>query len=114
MSLFLEQQAFLKQVPLLITRAFKMGFQVTGGELMRTTEQQALYVKTGRSQTMHSNHLLKCAIDLNLFPKDSTVFATFEEVKPLGIYWDSLDPKNRWGGNFKKLVDTPHFERNVA
>lgn len=23
------------------------------------------------------------------------------------------DPKNRWGGNFKSLVDCPHFERNV-
>jgi hypothetical protein len=32
----------------------------------------------------------------------------------LGAYWESLHPKNRWGGNFKSLVDCPHFERNVG
>jgi nucleoside-diphosphate-sugar epimerase len=30
-----------------------------------------------------------------------------------GKYWESLYPKNRWGGNFSNLVDCPHFERNV-
>jgi hypothetical protein len=38
---------------------------------------------------------------------DKTILA------PLGVYWESLYPKNRWGGNFKSLVDCPHFERNV-
>ena len=30
------------------------------------------------------------------------------------MFGESLHPKNRWGGNFKSLVDCPHFERNVG
>ena len=37
-----------------------------------------------------------------------------EILAPLGAYWESLHPKNRWGGNFSNLVDCPHFERNVG
>ena len=40
---------------------------MTGGELARTPEQQAIYFKTGRSKTMNSIHLKRCAIDLNFF-----------------------------------------------
>ena len=32
-------------------------------------------------------------------------------LAPLGAYWESLHPLNSWGGNGKKLVDTPHFSR---
>ena len=112
MSLFDEQQAFLKQVPVLINKAFELGFQVTAGEMLRTPEQQQLYVNSGRSKTMHSNHLIKCAIDLNLFV--AGVFANKVQLQDLGNFWESLDPKNRWGGNFSTIVDTPHFERNLA
>jgi hypothetical protein len=88
MSLSQEQAAFLLDACKLIQYATEQGFMVTGGELARTPEQQAIYVKTGRSKTLNSIHLKRCAIDLN--------------------------PKNRWGGNFKSLVDCPHFERNVG
>lgn len=39
----------------------------TGGELWRSPEQQEIYFKTGRSKTMNSNHLRRCATDLNFF-----------------------------------------------
>jgi hypothetical protein len=54
MSLSNEQAAFLLDACKLIQYATEQGFKVTGGELSRTPEQQAIYVKTGRSKTMKS------------------------------------------------------------
>lgn len=113
MSLSQEQAAFLLDACALIKYATDQGFMVTGGELARTTEQQAIYVKTGRSKTFNSLHLKRCAIDLNFF-KDGKIIWDKATLTPLGAYWESLNPKNRWGGNFKSLVDCPHFERNVG
>lgn len=112
MSLSQEQAAFLLDVCKLIEHATLQGWMVTGGELARTPEQQAIYVKTGRSKTFNSLHLKRCAIDLNFF-KDGKIIWNKEALAPLGAFWESLSPKNRWGGNFKSLVDCPHFERNV-
>lgn len=112
MSLIYEQHAFLQDVARLVIFADQAGFIVTGGELWRTTEQQSIYVKTGRSKTMASNHLRRLAIDLN-FLKDGKLVWDVSAIKPVGDYWESLHPKNRWGGNWKNFKDVPHFERNV-
>lgn len=112
MSLVQEQAAFLLDACKLIQYATDQGFVLTGGELLRTPEQQEIYLKTGRSKTMASNHLKRCAIDLNFF-KDGKLVWDKTQLAPIGAYWESLNPKNRWGGNFKSLVDVPHFERNV-
>ena len=112
MSLVVEQAAFLQDVCKLLQYATEQGWTVTGGELYRTPEQQEIYLKTGRSKTMASNHLKRCAIDLNFF-KDGNLIWDKAQIAPLGAYWESLNSKNRWGGNFRSLVDVPHFERNV-
>lgn len=111
MSLVAEQAAFLHDVVKLIQYATAAGFVVTGGELWRSPEQQAIYVKTGRSKTLNSNHLRRCAIDLNFF-KGGALCYDIEALRPVGHYWESLDPKNRWGGHFMNLKDVPHFERH--
>lgn len=117
MTLGQEQEAFVTDVMTLIVEARKMGFGVRFGEVFRTPEQQAIYVKTGRSKTMNSMHLSRLAIDLVLV-KDGSI-ATHEQLKPLGAFWESLNPKNRWGGSWRglvesgksKFIDAPHFER---
>ncbi len=111
-SLVGEQAAFLLDTCKLIEYAYTLGFQVTGGELARTVEQQEIYVRTGRSRTMKSNHLRRLAVDLNFFFNGKL---TYDKVvlAPLGQFWEGLSPLNRWGGNFQSLVDVPHFERNV-
>ena len=113
MSLSQEQAAFLRDMCKLVEYASSQGFLVTAGELYRTPEQQEIYVKTGRSKTLNSIHLKRCAIDLNFF-KDGKIIWDKQMLAPLGAFWESLHPKNRWGGNFKSLVDCPHFERNVG
>ena len=118
MSLIREQSIFLMHVCELLKKASELGFAASGGELYRTPEQQALHVKNGRSQTMSSQHLKRLAIDLNFFREgaDGSAELTYnvEDLRPLGAYWESLDPANRWGGSWSSFKDTPHFERREA
>jgi len=120
MTLGEEQSLFASQVVRhLIPRAYELGFEVRLGEVQRPIEMQELYVKTGRSKTLNSMHIKKCAIDLILLVNGK--ICTREQIKPLGDFWESLSPKNRWGGNWRGLVDSgkssfvdaPHFERAV-
>lgn len=116
MSLREEQSAFAKDVLKLLSFTFNQGYDVTFGEVLRTEEQQALYIASGKSKTSNSMHLKKCAIDLNFF-KDGVLVDTPKEV---GNFWQSLNEKNRWGGSWRGLIesgkstwkDEPHFERN--
>jgi len=112
MRLSEHQAAFLLDFCKLVQYATSLGFMVTPGELQRTLEQQEIYFKKGRSKTMRSNHIRKLAGDLN-FLKDGKLVYSAEELTPLGEYWCALNPLNRWGGNFSKFKDRPHFERNV-
>lgn len=107
-----NQAAFLLDACKLIQFATAQGFKVTGGELFRTAEQQQIYVKTGRSKTMQSNHLRRLAIDLNFISGGELCYDK-ARLEPIGKYWESLNPANRWGGHFSSFKDMPHFERNI-
>jgi peptidoglycan L-alanyl-D-glutamate endopeptidase CwlK len=113
MSLVNEQVVFLQDVVKLVSKCSELGFFVTGGELFRTKEQQEIYVASGKSKTMNSMHLNRCAIDLNFFDKNLKLISDKKSLQAIGNFWESLDKKNRWGGNFKSFLDCPHFERNV-
>ena len=112
MNLRTEQEAFLLDFVKLIPFAISKGFTVTSGELLRPVEMQEIYVRTGRSKTMNSKHIQKLAGDLNFF-KDGVYVTKKEVLQEVGDYWESLSPKNSWGGNWNSFKDTPHFQRNV-
>lgn len=112
MSLVEHQAAFLDHVCQLVQHAKELGFVVTGGELYRTAEQQQIYIQTGRSKTMNSYHLRRLAIDLNFF-KDGALCYDKAALQPVGDFWESLDTKNSWGGNWSSFKDVPHFERRA-
>jgi predicted chitinase/peptidoglycan hydrolase-like protein with peptidoglycan-binding domain len=116
MNLTQEQAVFMQHVAELIKKAPDYGLVLTGGELYRTPEQQQIYLKTGRSKTLNSQHLKRLAIDLNFFRRNPdhslTLVADGPEVRQLGAFWESLAPGlNRWGGNWNNFKDAPHFER---
>ena len=116
MSLVNEQAAFLHDVMKLIQFSTEQAFVVTGGELYRPVEMQEIYVRSGRSKTMNSRHLKRCAIDLNFFlQQDGKLQLTYDLVllKKIGDYWEGLNSKNSWGGNWNSFKDVPHFERRV-
>lgn len=119
MSRSAEQAAFLLDYCKLVEFATSLGFQVTGGELQRPVEMQEIYVRTGRSKTMNSLHPHKLAGDLN-FILNGQLCYDYALLEPIGRYWESLNSKNRWGGNFDKdwdpltgFKDLPHFERKA-
>jgi len=118
MDLIREQASFLIHLRELIGKAVELGFVVTGGELYRTPEQQALHIKNGRSKTMDSQHLKRLAVDLNFFRElpDGSLELVYDAdvLRPLGEYWEGLDGANRWGGNWQSFKDTPHFERGLG
>ena len=88
------------------------GYEVRGGELLRTPEMQEIYLKTGKSKTSRSNHLVKCAVDLFIF-KEGNWLTEKKDLQKFGEYWCSLDPLNQWGGFYQSFYDGPHFERRV-
>ena len=55
----------------------------------------------------NSQHYKKLAADINLF-YDGDFLTRTKDHKPLGDYWESLDPLNRWGGRYD---DGNHYER---
>lgn len=109
---------------MLIAKAAELGIGVTFGDAFRSPDQQYLYFNgltfekgklvptRRRSWTYNSMHLKRLAIDLNHFingGKDLTWRK--EDLQELGDYWESLHPKNRWGGNFSRgKTDVPHYE----
>lgn len=64
----------------------------------------------GKSQSLH---LSKLAYDLSII-KNGKISQDIEDYRALGDYWKSLDPKNRWGGEFTTRSDPFHFERNES
>ena len=108
MSLVNEQWEFLKDVARLTEYISRVGIIASGGELWRTAEQQAIYVRTGKSKTKNSKHLDRLAIDINFFDEN---FKLIECPVAVGDYWESLSDNNEWGGKWT-FKDSGHFQRN--
>jgi hypothetical protein len=116
MKLGEHQEAFMEDVLILGTEALRCGYKMRGGELWRPTDMQIIYVQTGKSKTMDSEHLNKCAIDIH-FTKDGIICYP----EHLGKFWECLNERNRWGGSWRGLIeagksnfkDLPHFERRT-
>lgn len=110
LSLRQEQSLFSYQFASFILWLYSEGYEVTDGEAWRPIEMQRIYFENGKSKTMDSQHGKRLARDLNIF-KDGKLLTRKEELQVIGEKWESLDPKNRWGGNWKSFKDLPHFER---
>lgn len=133
MKLSERQRIFTKNIAELICHAYGLGIEMTFGEAFRTNDQvllnfygyevrkmqtgNTLYLKKreATSKTLNSRHQDRLAVDFNFFI-DGRLTYDFDRIKPLGDFWVSLHPDNRWGGDFNKngtrdgFVDVPHFE----
>jgi peptidoglycan L-alanyl-D-glutamate endopeptidase CwlK len=108
MTLGEHQERFAEDFVQLLSFAMAQGYKCRIGEVERPLAMQKIYFDTGRSKTMDSRHLKKCAADVHFF-KDGQICYPQE----LGDFWESLDPKNSWGGNWTSFKDGPHFERRA-
>lgn len=119
-----KQIHFRNMFAVFLTWAIANGYQFSIGEIFRPGKLkfacphcgmefqfllQSVYAYMGRTRTKHSKHQDKLAFDIFLL--EAGKFITDPEAyEPLGSFWKSLDPKNRHGGDFKKLRDPFHFE----
>ena len=121
MELNLKQRIFSFNVGRLLAWIYANGYEVTFGEAYRTPEQQALYLKSGKTKVATSQHQNRLAIDLNLMKtpnSDYGYIADTSAYKAIGDYWVSLHEDNRWGGDWdkdglitdEKFHDGNHFE----
>ena len=104
-----NQTIFTKNVALLIEYIYQKEYAATFGEAYRTPEQAQIYATEGKG-IIHSLHTLRLAIDLNLFDISGNYLTDKSSYEPFGTYWKTLNPSNRWGGDFVHLVDSNHFE----
>lgn len=83
------------------------GLQIAIAEVLRTKEQQELYIKLGKSKTMNSKHLDGLGADLIVY-----INGVYQPNKPayekLGQKWKSMDTENVWGGDWG--WDANHFQ----
>ena len=90
---------------------------ITMGEVYRTKEQQLIYYKKGLTKTLQGKHLDRLAADLNVF-RNGKLLTTSEDLYFLGLYWESLDKRCIWGGDWdndkdwkdEKFRDPGHFQ----
>ena len=76
-------------VALLILFAYEKGYELSFGDA---------FAQDGHIDG--SFHYSRLAIDLNLF-RDGKYLTNTEDHKPLGDFWESLDPQCSWGGRWK-------------
>jgi hypothetical protein len=111
MKLSEKQFLFSKNVAKLIFFIYDKGFMCTHGEAFRTHEQAEIYAAQGIG-IINSRHGLRLAIDLNIFSPEGQYLTATESYQQFGKYWESLNPANKWGGNFQLPTppDGNHFE----
>lgn len=109
MTLQQKQSVFAQNVARLLMHVDAIGLTCSIGEVFRTQEQAEIYEKEGKG-IKDSLHCKKLAIDLHLFSPHGQYLTDMKSYEPLGQYWESLLPVNKWGGRFKPLIDCVHFE----
>jgi len=132
MSLQPKQNIFSVNFAKLVLYASSLGYEVSIREVGRHQIIQKLYLgnevivtgwkrfkQTPTSHAEYSYHLDAIAGDLLLF-KDGNWIQDLGSYLPVGQYWEELDPKNIWGGNWDRdenyaesanwEVDLNHFE----
>jgi len=114
MALSDKQFKFLKDINILLSFIINNGYKVTFGEAHRIEYTQKYYLEEGLTKTLDSQHCRRLAIDLNIFKTlgdggyKYTIYK--KDIQFIGDFWESLDKKNSWGGNWS-FQDTIHFER---
>ena len=109
MTLSQTQRTFSLNLAKLILWIYDNGMECTMGEVLRTPEQQAIYLKSGLSKTSNSKHLQKLAADINLFI-DGVYTTEKQDYKGLAEYWKSLHKDNVAGYDWG--WDAQHFQQN--
>lgn len=105
-----KQYTFAKNVAILFMYLIAHGVKFTLGEAYRPQEMQEIYLKQDKTKVKYSRHSERLAIDINIFGDDNRPVYDKADLQEIGDFWENLDARNQWGGNFYSFIDTPHFE----
>ena len=108
MELWQKQATFADNVSALIAYIRKQGFYCTFGDAFRSQAQAELDAEKGVG-IKNSLHCKRLAVDLNLFDAQGHYYDSGDEYKQFGDFWKTLNPANRWGGDFTR-GDGNHFQ----
>lgn len=112
MKLYEKQSIFAQNVAKLLQFIDHQGFNATFGETYRTPEQAKINAASGKG-IANSLHCQRLAIDLNLLDRGGSYLTDKCQYQPFGEYWKTLNPSNKWGGDFIHLVDSNHFQMDL-
>lgn len=101
-----QQRLFTHLLAQFLCWASDRGYEVSLGEAWRPPETAALYAQQGRG-IANSLHCQRLAVDLNIF-RGEVLLTTADELRPLGLQWQTYDSRCAWGGTFTK-PDCDHF-----
>ena len=107
-----KQWDFLRLLVKLVPKAEELGLKLTLGDAYRDPRLHGQLGEKKGYGSANSCHKVRLAQDFNLFVGNDYKGDT-ESHRVLGEYWESLDPRCRWGGRFN---DANHysFEHNGA
>lgn len=110
LTLLEKQKAFSRCVSKFINDLALRGYSVTLGEAYRPPAVANIYASENKG-IANSNHIIRLAIDLNLF-LDKKWLQTVEELTIPGALWKSYSTDTiecAWGGDFKPNPDSDHY-----
>jgi hypothetical protein len=115
-----DRQAFSFDLALLKIWCFENGFLVEEGEGWRPQFAQCIYHYFGFSKKHEGGqHGRRLAHDFVFYNSEGIIDFKWSKEKILakltraGVYWESLNPKNKWGGFWTEPFDPGHFQRDL-
>lgn len=109
MTLSEKQQEFTRLIALLIKESYDMGYKMTFGDAYRSPDTAKMNELQGKG-IANSLHIIRLAIDLNLF-LNGKYLTTKDEYLKVGELWESYsfgEITCTWGGRFVS-GDANHF-----
>lgn len=94
-----KQRLFARLLAKLLDHAHELGFEVTMGEVWRSTATARVMHDQGRG-IANSLHTERLAVDINLF-RDGQYVTDGDAHQALGEWWEKQHELCRWGGRFR-------------
>lgn len=113
MKLSEVQREFTRDIGKLIEWAYANGYELTMGDAYRSPRAFGGMGEAGPYGRAYSAHKQRLAADFNLFV-DGIYRTDTKAHESLGEYWKSLNPENRWGGDFGTGEDGNHYSRKFG